>query len=98
MILQFHPTARDEFVVAAEYYDAAVPGLGRRFLEAVQHATDLALRHPEAGSRRGTAARRLLVTGFPYDVIYRVRDEVIEVVAIAHRHRRPGYWRGRLQG
>lgn len=98
MILEFHPSARDEFGAAAEYYDAAVPGLGRRFLAAVQHTTDIALRHPEAGGRQGTAARRLLVTGFPYDVIYRVRDGVVEVLAIAHQHRHPGFWRGRLQG
>jgi plasmid stabilization system protein ParE len=95
--LVFHPAARDEFIAAAEYYDAAVPGLGDRFLVAVRRATDLALSYPEAGALRGPA-RRLLVPGFPYDVVYRVRDETLEVLAIAHQHRRPGYWRARAHG
>lgn len=98
MILEFHPAAQDEFVAAAEYYEAAVPGLGNRFLAAVRRTTEIALQHPEAGNRRGTSARQLVVTGFPYDVVYRVRDEVLSVLAVAHQHRRPGYWRGRLYG
>jgi hypothetical protein len=39
-----------------------------------------------------------LVRRFPYGVIYRVREEVIWVVAIAHMRRRPGYWLDRVRG
>jgi plasmid stabilization system protein ParE len=97
--LLFHPAAREEFVAAAEYYDAAAPGLGGRFLVAVRRATELALAHPEAGAPRGSAGvRRVLVSGFPYDVVYRVRDDGLEVLAVAHQRRRPGYWRDRAPG
>jgi toxin ParE1/3/4 len=95
--LTFHPAARDEFVAAAAYYEAAMPGLGSRFQNAVRRTTDLALVHPDVGSPRA-AARRLPVSGFPYDVVYWVRGEVIEVLAVLHHHRRPGYWRSRLRG
>lgn len=98
MKLVFHPEARDEFVAAAAYYDAAVPGLGDRFLLAVRRTTELLLRHPTSGTPRTASARRILVTGFPYDVIYQVRESVVEVLAVAHQHRRPGYWRERLSG
>jgi plasmid stabilization system protein ParE len=98
MNVVFHPAARDEFVAAAEYYESAVPGLGSRFLLAVRRTTDVATRHPDAGSVRRGAARRLFVRGFPYDLIYQVRDEALEILAVAHQHRRPGYWRDRLQG
>lgn len=98
MRLAFHPEASDEFVAAAEYYDAAVPGLGNRFLLAVSRVADVAMSHPEAGGRRGANARRLAVSGFPYDLVYQRRGEVVEVLAIAHHHRRPGYWRERRQG
>lgn len=98
MRLEFHPEARDEFVAAAAYYDAAVPGLGDRFLVAVRRTTVLVLEHPTAGTPRKAGARRILVTGFPYDVVYQVREKVVEVLAIAHQHRRPGYWRERLSG
>jgi hypothetical protein len=33
---------------------------------------------------------------FPYSVIYKEKDEVILIVAVAHAKRRPGYWRGRI--
>ncbi|MCY7380170.1 MAG: type II toxin-antitoxin system RelE/ParE family toxin [Gemmatimonadaceae bacterium] len=98
MRLTFHPQARDEFVAAADYYESAVPGLGNRFLLSVRRATNLALMHPDAGTARAAVARRILVHGFPYDVIYRVRGEELEVLAVAHQHRRPGYWRDRLPG
>jgi toxin ParE1/3/4 len=29
---------------------------------------------------------------FPFSLIYRVTVEAIEVIAIAHHRRRPGYW------
>ena len=98
MTLTFHPEARDEFVAAVAYYDAAVPGLGDRFVFAVRRATDLIRRHPAVGTPRRAKSRRVLVTGFPYDVVYQVREDVVEVLAIAHQRRRPGYWRNRVPG
>lgn len=68
MILEFHPAAQDEFAAAAGYYETAVPGLGDRFLLAVRRTSELALQHPDAGSRRGNSARQSVVIGFPYDV------------------------------
>jgi plasmid stabilization system protein ParE len=43
---------------------------------------------------RGT--RRYVFTTFPYSLVYLVDDEVVNVVAVAHDKRRPGYWRNRL--
>jgi len=96
--VSFHPEARDEFIAAAEYYDHAVPGLGDRFLVAVRRAIELAVAHPAAGSVRTGTARRLLVHGFPYDVVYQVEQDELQVLAVAHQHRKPGYWRERLSG
>jgi hypothetical protein len=39
--------------------------------------------------------RRRLIRGFPFSIYYRVIDEAIVIVAIAHYKRRPGYWRSR---
>jgi hypothetical protein len=36
-----------------------------------------------------------LVAGFPFSIIYRAWEEEVYLVAIAHQHRRPGYWRRR---
>ena len=98
MRLSFHPAARGEFIAAADYYEAAVSGLGDRFLQVVRGTTAMLLQHPEAGSVRVGQARRVVVTGFPYDVVHQVRHELLEVIAIAHHRRRPGYWRERVIG
>ena len=95
MTLQFHPAAQDEFVETVDYYEAAGAGLGHQFLAAVRACLDRILAHPEIGVRR-RATRRLVVDGFPYDVVYRVQPDAIEVLALAHHRRRPGYWRRRV--
>lgn len=40
----------------------------------------------ESGVRYGALHR------FPYTVVYVELDDRIWVVAVAHQHRRPGYW------
>ena len=99
MRVTFHPDAADEFHSAAEYYDEVLPGLGRRFYEAVRHAADLVANYPDAGSPRArTVARQLVVVGFPYDLVYWRRGEEVEVIALAHHRRRPNFWRDRRNG
>jgi len=36
--------------------------------------------------------RSLPLHGFPYSLIYRLQDDAVRVIAIAHHCRRPGYW------
>jgi len=45
------------------------------------------------GFQHGT--RRFLLHRFPFSVVYRVTDAVIQIVAFVHARRRPGYWRER---
>jgi len=40
-------------------------------------------------------ARRALLNDFPYSVIYRIKGDVVEIVAIMHQRRKPGYWADR---
>ncbi len=42
--------------------------------------------------------RKFLLYRFPYAVVYRQIPSVIQIVAIAHAHRRPGYWKKRMEG
>jgi plasmid stabilization system protein ParE len=92
--LQFHPAARDELIATVMYYEAARPGLGEQFRNAVQVVSDHIAAHPEIGEER-RRARRLVVAGFPYDIVYRSTTSALEVLAVAHHRRRPGYWRRR---
>lgn len=91
----FHPEARAELSESFNFYDARLDGLGLRFLAAVEETVQTISTHPEAGARLAGEFRKRIVPGFPYNIIYRVREEYIYLVAVAHQHRRPGYWRER---
>jgi plasmid stabilization system protein ParE len=91
----FHEYAQAELNEAAAYYEAARPGLGEAFLSEVQRAIGALAATPLAGVEVDRRIRWWLVRRFPYSVLYRVRDDHIRVLAIAHQKRRPLYWRTR---
>jgi toxin ParE1/3/4 len=87
--------AREEFLAAIDKYNQAQPGLGVRFAAPVGAATTRALAFPLAGTMGMSNTRRVVLTEFPYSIIYRPEAEGIVIFAIAHQSRLPGYWRGR---
>ena len=86
-----------ELAEAVRFYEQQRSGLGRELLDEVAHTLELIEAHPEIGGalRRDGKTRGLLMTQFPFRVIYHLTDAAIEIVALAHTSRRPGYWRGR---
>lgn len=86
-----------EAAEAAEWYESRCRGLGVDFIAAVDTAIDRLALNPDAYPiwRDGRAFRRLVLDRFPFVVFFRVLGEEVEVVAIAHAKRRPGYWVGR---
>ena len=95
-ILRNLKAAREEFAAAVRWYEQQRPGLGGEFFDAVVHVTSLIHAQPEMGTpSRDHRTRRVLVQRFPYQVVYRLSEDEIVIVAIAHLKRRPGYWRKR---
>jgi|SRR5579872_2457094 len=41
--------------------------------------------------------RRIVLRRFPYLVVFRETTSGIEIIAVVHGRRRPGYWRDRLE-
>jgi plasmid stabilization system protein ParE len=52
---------------------------------------------PDGSAPHLDGTRRLGMMRFPYSIVYRVKTDVVEVVAVAHQRRRPGYWRERTK-
>ena len=65
---------------------------------AVTRATDIVYNIQTSVVVEDGRARQLIFTGFPYDLVYIVHGDVVSILAVAHHHRRPGYWRERLNG
>ena len=95
MKAEFHPAASEEIVETTAYYDGEVPGLGNGFIVEVERIVGILRDRPELGQRIEMEFRRVVLARFPYSLIYRVEPERIWVVALAHQHRRPGYWQER---
>jgi plasmid stabilization system protein ParE len=93
--LQLHFLAEVEMNEAARFYELRVPGLGQDFLTEIERCFAQVTSHPESGQAVFQRFRRVLTRRFPFAVIYELLPDDILVVAIAHQHRRPGYWRGR---
>jgi len=96
MRLEFHPEAELELIEAAVYYELQVPGLGERFEAEVRRATDLLLDHPEIGAPADPVLRKLVLSRFPFTLYYSVSSDVLRIEVVAHRRRRPGFWRSRF--
>jgi plasmid stabilization system protein ParE len=95
--VRFLDIAEIELDEAVRWYEEQAPGLGDAFLIEVLSAADRITRFPEAWHRLGEGIRRCRLSRFPYGLIYTIDHGDILVLAIAHLHRRPDYWRNRLR-
>lgn len=98
MTRRFHTAkpASEELAAAIRWYEERRAGLGGEFYDAIVRTMDRISEVPEAGSPfRQSGARRMLVAGFPYQIVYRLEADAIRVIAFAHLRRRPGFWRHR---
>lgn len=92
MRIRFSPPARAELEDAIRFYELAMPGLGERFLSEIRRALHQIIRYPMAGPVVEGDIRKCLLARFPYKLLYSVETDYIYVIAVAHHHRKPGYW------
>jgi plasmid stabilization system protein ParE len=88
----WHPLAKRELFEAQDFYEGRAAGLGASFLDSVEAAVLLIRRHPQSGSPAGASLRQSRALRFPYSLVYRVDEERIFILAVAHDKRRPRYW------
>ncbi len=92
----FSPEARLEFEEAERYYNRQVQGLGERFRAEVGSALPRIRAWPLSCPREHGDIRRLILSRFPYKLLYSVEVDHIYVIAVAHQHREPNYWIDRI--
>ena len=92
----FYSQARRDIKEAIAWYDRRQGGLGDRFQQALENALSKLEQNPFAYPRVHGPWRRILLTKFPYRVVYRIAGEIIYVAACVHGRRHPKHWRRRL--
>src|SRR5688572_28423538 len=96
MNVRFLVPAGQELEDAFEWYEDQMPKLGDKFLGAVDEAIHRIVAWPSANRNVGGHLRRCLIHRFPYGLIYRVVEQTLVIVAVAHLHRKPFYWTNRI--
>jgi plasmid stabilization system protein ParE len=96
-----HPAAEKEADDAADWYEQEDPALALEFARTYRMLIDDIVAHPRRypeaeDAPPGHECRNVVRVGrFPYRIVYAIVGEDIFVLAVAHHHRRPGYWQYR---
>ncbi len=84
--------ARGELRNAAHYYRERSRRVAASFMASVQDAIDQIVEFPESAPVIRSEVRGKIISRFPYTLMYRVEDDIILVLAVAHQKQRPEYW------
>ncbi len=96
MRMRISASAEADLEEARDYYEQQSAGLGSRFIDEMEQALALLSKKPSLWKERLHGCRRVNCRRFPYYIIYRATEECVEIIAVAHKRRRPFYWRNRL--
>ena len=94
--IRVHPEAQFEAEAAVEWYGQRSPHAAGRLVVELRAALERIQLAPNQFPKFAVDARRMVLGRFPYVVVFRETSTEIEIVAVAHGRRRPGYWRERL--
>jgi toxin ParE2 len=95
LAVEFLDEALEEAEAAARWYAARSSAAAVGFSAEIDAAVTSIERLPHAWPPYEQGTRRYLLRRYPFSVIYRVENQRILIVAVAHGHRRPGYWMSR---
>ena len=95
--LEYLEEALEEAEAAARWYAERSASAAAGFSEEIDTAESAIVDFQTAWPQFDHGTRRYLLRRYPFSVIYRIESTRILIVAVAHGHRRPGYWKSRLR-
>ena len=97
MTVEFLDEAEQELAEAALWYESKQSGLGKRLRDEVAHVVSRIAEDPMLWREREGGYRRVNCPVFPYFIAYFIRNQRIIIAAVGHGHRKPGYWKSRVE-
>ena len=95
MDLYWSNEALNEADAATAFYQERQSGLSKRFLDNLEDAATRIVRNPYLYKKIESNIRKCKVPHFPYALIYRTQQESLEIIAVMHLRKEPGYWKHR---
>ncbi len=93
--IRFHPEADQEYLSSLAWYSERSRDAALDFEAQFQQAISAIEEAPDRWPLHLSHYRRYILRQFPFSIVYRVRETDVLVLAVAHAHQRPGYWRKR---
>jgi len=84
-----------EILETVTFYQERAGGIAADFFNEFRKARAEIKAFPEFWKEVGQGYRRKLIERYPFGIIYRIVGDEIQIVALAHTSRKPGYWKGR---
>ncbi|MEP6948953.1 MAG: type II toxin-antitoxin system RelE/ParE family toxin [Ginsengibacter sp.] len=94
--VEFTFAAEVEALQAFFWYETVKRGFGEDFKASVDSKIELLQQNPKAYSFIYKDIRSAKIKTFPYNLIYRVFDSKIQIIAIFHHSRNPREWKKRI--
>jgi len=93
---RLHPQAWQEIEGADEWYLQRSVDASTGFISAVSDAIDTILPAPERWPEYLHGTRRFVLQRYPFSIVYLDEPDEVNIVAVAHAKRKPGYWKTRI--
>jgi len=94
--LEYHPEATAESREAIDWYWGRSPLAALDFADELKSALGRLQKSPQVCPSYLHGTRHSILHRFPFSVVFRERLQDIQIIAVAHASRRPGYWAKRL--
>jgi len=88
-------SAEQDLDDAFNYLHSQQPQLGVEFIEEFYKATARISRFPKSSARFSNESRKCIMDKFSYSILYREKEDAIEIGAISHHSRNPEWLKKR---
>jgi plasmid stabilization system protein ParE len=95
--VEYLDEAIGEAEAAARWYAERSASAADGFADEIDAAMAAIEQNPNAWPVHDYGTRHYLLRRYPFRVVYRVEVSRILIVAVAHAHRRPAYWKSRVE-
>ena len=95
--LTYHPEAESEIDSAHDWYLRQSLQAADGFFEELIPALNCIQDHPHLYSPYLLGTQRVVLSRYPFSIVFRELHHSIQIIAVAHAKRQPGYWAKRLK-
>jgi len=94
--IDVHPEARLETKTSILWYRGQSESAAIGFAFELKEAFLAIRKHPHLYPAYLHGTQRRILDRYPFSIVYRELLDQIQIIAIAHQKRRPGYWKSRI--